>query len=68
MFCAEGVWPRLTDGGVMLFDDYLSPDFKWARLGIDQFVQEYGSEIAVHELLNRLYRVDKPANGNFATG
>lgn len=68
MFCARELWPRLVDSGTMLFDDYLSPVHRGARLGVDQFVQEYGSEIAAHKLLNRLYRVDKPANGNFATG
>ena len=59
VYCAETIWPRLAPGGQILFDDYTSPDFRGARLGIEYFVQTYRDNIEEHGLLNRLYFVKK---------
>jgi hypothetical protein len=59
LYSAETVWPNLSNGGCILFDDYLSPDFKGAKQGVDIFVERYQTEISEHGLLNRLYYVHK---------
>jgi hypothetical protein len=59
MYSAEIIWPRLTSDGYMLFDDYLSLDFKGAKQGVDIFTEKYKLEISEHGLLNRLYYVRK---------
>ena len=59
VYSAETIWPNLSNGGRMLFDDYLSREFKGAKLGVDIFVKKYQAEISEHGLLNRLYYVRK---------
>ena len=59
VFCAETIWPNLVGGGLILFDDYIDPDFKGARYGIDEFVAHYGESIAHHGLGDRFYWVIK---------
>ena len=59
MYSAEIIWPRLTSDGCILFDDYLSPDFKGAKEGVDIFLEKYQTEISEHSVLNRLYYVRK---------
>lgn len=59
VYCAETIWPRLACGGRILFDDYTSPDFRGARLGVDYFIRTYSDDIEEHGLLNRLYFVKK---------
>lgn len=59
LFCARTLWPRLSSGGRLLFDDYTSPEFRSARLGVDAFVEEHAGEIAEHRLLDSLYLVVK---------
>jgi hypothetical protein len=54
-YCAEQVWPRLSPGGRMVFDDYACADFAGARLGVGDFLARFGDEIAEHGLLRRLY-------------
>lgn len=58
-FCAETLWPRLNNGGRMVFDDYLSEDFRGTRLAVDRFVETHKNEIREHGLLSRLYYVWK---------
>jgi hypothetical protein len=61
-YCAESIWPKLSDKGVMLFDDYeyeLYRAFKGPKIAVDDFVDKYNSEISEHGLLNRLYYVMK---------
>lgn len=59
VYSAETLWPRLSSGGRMLFDDYLDPQFKGAKQGVDIFLEKHSNEIAEHGLLNRLYYVRK---------
>ena len=59
VYCAETLWPRLSPGGRILFDDYTAEHFKGARYGVDEFVAARSGEIAEHGLLNRLYYVVK---------
>lgn len=59
IYCAETLWPKLRSGGRMLFDDYADPEFKGARMGVDEFVRKYSGEIAEHKMLNRLYMLRK---------
>ncbi|MDJ0617910.1 MAG: TylF/MycF/NovP-related O-methyltransferase [Calothrix sp. MO_192.B10] len=59
IYCAEMIWPKLTKGGRILFDDYTAEKFQSARIGIDSFVRKYESDIAEHGLLNHLYLVTK---------
>ena len=59
VFCAQMIWPRLVSQGRIVFDDYRDGDFKGARLGVNDFVMQYQSEILEHGLLNRLYYVCK---------
>jgi hypothetical protein len=55
VYAAETLWPHLSSGGRILFDDYLDPDFKGAKQGVETFVEKYQAEISEHGLLNRLY-------------
>jgi hypothetical protein len=59
VYSAETLWPNLSTGGRMLFDDYLDSQFKGAKQGVDIFLEKYSHEIAEHGLLNRLYYVRK---------
>ena len=59
VYCAETIWPHLSSGGRILFDDYTSDDFKSARTGVDYFVSKFKHEIEEHGLLNHLYLVKK---------
>jgi len=59
VYAAETIWPQLSSRGRILFDDYLDPEFKGAKQGVDIFVEKYQAEIAEHGLLNRLYYVCK---------
>ena len=60
VYSAETIWPNLSSGGRILFDDYLSPDFRGAKQGVDFFVEKHSAEILEHGQLNRLYYVCKP--------
>jgi hypothetical protein len=59
VYSAETIWPNLSNGGCILFDDYLSLEFKGAKQGVDIFVEKHLAEISEHGLLNRLYYVRK---------
>jgi hypothetical protein len=58
-YCAQYLWPLLTPGGRMVFDDYTSGNYRGARIGIDQFVESVRTEIREHGLEYRLYSVVK---------
>lgn len=61
-YCAERIWPRLSENGIMLFDDYeyeLYHAFKGPKIAVDEFVSKHNEEISEHKLLNRLYYVVK---------
>lgn len=58
-YCAETVWPKLSTNGIMLFDDYLSDQYKGAKFAIDGFVNKHIDKISEHGLLRRLYYVIK---------
>jgi predicted O-methyltransferase YrrM len=59
VYCANMLWPLLSKGGRLLFDDYTSGIYLGARLGVDAFVQAHPQDIQEHGLLNRLYYVVK---------
>ncbi|MFL5627095.1 MAG: TylF/MycF/NovP-related O-methyltransferase [Ktedonobacteraceae bacterium] len=59
VYSAETIWPNLSNHGCILFDDYLSPEFKGAKQGVDIFVEKHQAEISDHGLHNRLYYVRK---------
>ena len=62
LYCAETIWPNLSKGGVILFDDYdyeLYRAFKGPKIAIDEFVNKYRSEVSEHGLLSRLYCIVK---------
>lgn len=59
LYCAEQIWPRLSRGGRIVFDDYRSTNYRGARLGIDQFLAQHRDEITEHGLIRRLYYVYK---------
>lgn len=55
VYAAETIWPNLSSRGRILFDDYLDPEFRGAKQGVDLFVEKHQAEISAHGLLNRLY-------------
>ena len=70
MFCAETIWPRLSSGGIMAFDDYTSWSTRWLSVtkatgflgvkpAVDAFVADNLENIANHGLMRRLYYVEK---------
>lgn len=59
LYCAETIWPKLVSKGRILFDDYLEEEFRGARIGVDQFIEKYSSEIEDHGLKQQLYVVTK---------
>jgi predicted O-methyltransferase YrrM len=58
-YCAHTLWPRVSQNGRMVFDDYTSTDYRGARLAIDTFVAESSATISEHGLMRRLYYVVK---------
>jgi hypothetical protein len=59
LFAARTLWPRLSSGGRLLFDDYHNLGFKGAHEGVDAFVTEHQAQIREHGLLGRLYCVTR---------
>ena len=59
IFAAETIWPHLSKGGIMLFDDYTSDQFEGAKLGIDFIVKKFENELDDFGLLGRLYYIKK---------
>lgn len=59
IYSAEQIWPNLSSGGIMLFDDYTSTQYKGAKLAIDHFVDKFKDEMQENRLLDRLYYVRK---------
>ena len=58
-FCADTLWPRISPGGVLAFDDYNSTEFRGAKLAIDSFVNAAPPDLDSHGMLNRLYYLKK---------
>lgn len=58
LYCARALWPSISSGGRLLFDDYTSSEFRAAREAVDAFVAE-ADDIAEHRLLSSLYLVVK---------
>ena len=58
-FSSECIWPKLSKGGIMLFDEYNNRFYKGARIAIENFVKKHQNEIEQHFLMNRLYYVKK---------
>ncbi|MBA3779238.1 MAG: class I SAM-dependent methyltransferase [Chloroflexi bacterium] len=60
LYAACALWPKLSAGGMMLFDDYLNAEhFSGARAAVEQFLADHRDEIEDERLLSRLYRVRK---------
>lgn len=47
-YCAQQLWPRVTPGGQMIFDDYDATDWGGATLGVSDFLTEHATNIAAH--------------------
>jgi hypothetical protein len=43
--CLEYFWPKLSDGGIILFDEYEDPPWPGCNLAVDEFVQANGIKI-----------------------
>lgn len=59
VYCAEMIWPMLSNNGRIVFDDYSHKQFAGARIGVDCFLEKYDKDILEHGMLNRLYYVIK---------
>lgn len=59
VYSAEMIWPNLSSGGSLVFDDYLSEDWKGARIGTDFIVNKFKDQISAHGVMRRLYYIDK---------
>lgn len=62
LFCARTLWPLLSPGGVIAFDDYNVAKFKGARVAVDRFIAQAPSSLASHGLMSRLYFARKTGN------
>lgn len=51
-FCAEEIWPRLVDGGLLFFHDYGHPHFKNVKPVVDAFVKKYEPQIEKRDKLS----------------
>ncbi len=58
-YSAETIWPKLSSGGRMVFDDYNCDAYKGSKVAVNDFLEKYKDEIAGHGLLKRLYYVCK---------
>ncbi len=59
VYCAETIWPSLSEHGRIVFDDYTDEKFLGAKIGVDLFLERHDEEILEHGMLNRLYYVVK---------
>jgi Macrocin-O-methyltransferase (TylF) len=57
-YSAETIFPNMTSGGILLFDDYRS-EFKGVKPTVDAFVKAHRNQIEDCGLLNRLYFIQK---------
>lgn len=58
-YAAETIWPKLSNNGIILFDEYHSTWYKGSKRAVDWFVIKYQNEIKEHYPMNRLYYVKK---------
>ena len=58
-YCAENLWPKVVPGGLVVFDDYTSPNYRGTKLAVDAFIAERRADIADHRLVQRLYYARK---------
>ena len=43
--CLEYFWPRLSDGGIILFDEYMDPPWPGCKKAVDEFCKVSGAEV-----------------------
>jgi O-methyltransferase len=58
-YCARTLFPKLSPGGWMVFDDYFSQRFKGARHAVDRFVLDYQPQIELSEPRRSFYVIRK---------
>lgn len=58
-YCAEQLWPHIPSRGRIIFDDYMSHDFRGARFGVEDFIERRRNEISEHGLIDRFYYICK---------
>jgi hypothetical protein len=58
-YCACTLFPKLSPGGWMVFDDYFSQRYKGARLAVERFVRAHRAHIELSEPRRSLYVVRK---------
>lgn len=48
VYCAQQLWPQVTPGGQMIFDDYDTRDWRGAALGVRDFLTIEAATIVAH--------------------
>ena len=43
----EFIWPRLTSGGIIFFDEYFSLKFPGARIAVDEFLEPFSNDFTL---------------------
>jgi len=66
LFAGTTIWPKLSPGGRVVFDDYTNAASKGARDGVELFVKAFETEIEDHGLLGRLYYAVKARGSKLA--
>ena len=62
-YCAETLWPALSPGGIIAFDDYGSERYKGVGIAVDGFTSSQRNAVD-HGLLRQLYYVRKRGLGD----
>lgn len=58
-YAAETIWPRLVNGGILLFDEYGFENFRGVTNVVDKFVRDHSQQIESHGQSRLLYLVKK---------
>jgi hypothetical protein len=61
-YCACALFPKLSPGGWMVFDDYFSQEYRGARHAVDRFVRNHRSQIEFDGPRRSFYVVRKKPN------
>jgi predicted O-methyltransferase YrrM len=54
-YCAEQLWPRLSPGGQMLFDDYQADGWGGAARGVRDFLDDHAATVCSHGERSGMY-------------
>lgn len=59
IYSTESIWNKISNNGIILFDDYTSEKYIGAKEAIDYLLNKYKNDIVEHGLLKRLYYIRK---------